>query len=141
VADRILLFTADVLRGKIIKKVLNRNGLECGVYNHMLAAGDIIAKHAPAVVIFDTQGCFQEEINHLRSICQTLKHTNTMVLGEDCVIDRFKGPRIRKTLCLPDPLDPVLIATKAKEILLRKKKLFAGNDSLEKTLKSLLNIK
>ena len=139
-SDKVSVFSADDLRGKIVEKVLNRNGFECLIFNRILEAGGAIAQHAPKVVIFDTESCFSEELNHLKNICQTLKHTVAIVLGEGVVIDRFKGPLIRKTLCLPDPLNPELIATKVKELVAQKKKRLNGSDTLEKTLKKFLNL-
>ena len=103
-------------------------------------AGGAIAQHVPKVVIFDTESCFSEELNHLRNICQTLKHTVAIVLGEAVVIERFKGPLTRRTLCLPDPINPELIATKVKELVSRKKKTITGSDTLEKNLKKFLNL-
>jgi len=139
VSDKVLVFSADELRGKIIKKVLNRNGFECLLFNQILEAGGAITQHAPPVVVFDTESCFSEEINRLRKICRTLKRAVAIVLGEAVVIERFKGRPFRKSLCLPDPFDPELIAVKVHEITVQKKRR-AGSDTLEKTLKSFLNI-
>lgn len=138
-SDKILVFSADELRWKIIKKVFDRNGFECLIFNRILEAGAAIARHAPKVVIFDTESCFSEEIDHLRKICRRLKRTVAIVLGEAGVIERFKGPLTRKTLCLPDPFDPELIAAKVKEIITQKKRR-AGSDTLETTLKKMLNL-
>ena len=138
-SDKVLVFSADELRGKIVKKVLNRNGFECLLFNQMLEAGGAIAQHAPPVVVFDTESCFSEEINRLRKICRTLKRAVAIVLGEAVVIERFKGRPFRKSLCLPDPFDPELIAVKVDEIISQKKRR-VGSDTLEKTLKSFLNI-
>ena len=141
-SSRVLVFSADELRGKIIRKVLDRNGFECLIFNRILETVDDIVQHSPEVAIVDTERCFSEEINHLRNICQTLKREAVIVLGKETVIDRFKGPRMRKVLCLSDPLDPELIALKIKEIVSRKKKKWKLTDSdrLEKTLKHLLHL-
>ena len=141
-SSRVLVFSADELRGKIIRKVLDRNGFECLIFNRILEAGDDIVQHSPEVAIVDTERCFSREISHLRNICQTLKHVAVIVLGKETVIDRFKGPGMRKVLCLSDPLDPELIALKIKEIVSRKKKKWKLTDSdrLEKTLKHLLHL-
>ena len=138
--DSVSVFSTDDLRGKILQKVLNRHGLECLIFNRILEAGDTIAQQAPKVVIFDTESCFSEELNHLRNICQTLRHTVAIVLGEAVVIDGFKGSLFRKTLCLPDPLNPELIATRVKELVSQKRKTNTGNDTLENTLKKFLNL-
>ena len=134
-AYSVIVFSADDIRGKILNKVLSRTGVECHIFNQILEAGRAIARHAPQVVIFDTEGCFAAEINHLKKICRTLKHPLAFVLGEAGVINGFKG---RKTLCFSDPIDPDLIAAKAKEIISQKKKSTVGGDTLEKTLKKFL---
>ena len=146
-SSRVLVFSADELRGKIINKVLDRNGFECLIFNRFLEAGGVIARHAPEVVIFDTENCFSEEINHLRNICRSLEHDSAIVLGKSAVIDRFEGPLTREALCIPDPIDPELIAAKVKEKISQPKKkkkegwrTHTGSDSLEKIMKHFLNL-
>lgn len=141
-SSRVLVFSADELRGKIIRKVLDRNGFECLIFNRILETGDDIVQHSPKVAIVDTERCFSGEINHLRNICQTLKHVAVIVLGKETVIDGFKGPRMRKVLCLSDPLDPERITSEIKEIVYRKtqKWKLTESDRLEKTLKHLLHL-
>ena len=138
----ILVFSADDLRGKILKKVLDRNGFECLVFKRILETSDDIYKHSPAVVVIDTERCFSEEVNHLRNICQSLKDVAVIVLGKETVIDRFKGPRMGKVLCLSDPLDPELIISETREIVSgnQRKWKIAQGDGLEKTLKHLLHL-
>jgi len=138
VSDSVLIFSADALRGKIIKKVLNRNGLDCMIFNRILEAGNAISEHAPKVVIFDTEGCFSEEMNHLKNICRTFKHAVAIVLGDAVILEAFGGHFTRRASCLPDPLDPELICTKVREAIQKKKCL--GSDALEKTLRRFLNL-
>ena len=93
-------------------------------------------------MILDTEGCFSEEIDHLKDICRTLKHGAAIVLGKDSVIDSFKGSLFRKVLCLPDPFDPDLISDRIEKTILQKENngKRAGEDTLEKTLKHLLHL-
>ncbi len=141
-SSRVLVFSADELRGKIIEKVLDRNGFECLIFKRILETGDEIVQHSPEVVIVDTERCFPEEISHLKNICQTLKRETVIVLGKETVIDRFKELRIRKGLCLYDPIDPELIAVKIEEIISWKKNKWnlTKSDMFEKTLKHLLHL-
>lgn len=141
-SSRVLVFSADELRGKILEKVLDRNGFECLIFNRILETADEIAQHYPEVVIVDTERCISEEINHLKNICQKLKHETVIVLGKETVIDRFKGSFARKGLCLCDPIDPELIAVKIEEIVAWKKKKWklTESDMFEKTLKHLLHL-
>lgn len=138
----VLVFSADVLRGRIIEKVLNRSGFECLIFNRILETREDIVRHAPAAVIVDTENCISEEINHLRNICHMLKHDAVIVLGKEPTLDGFKWPRFRKGLCLSDPLDPELIAAKIKDIASRKKSKGdrTESDMLENTLKQLLHL-
>ena len=136
-AHRILVLSADELRGKILHKILSRSGFDCRIFTRMLETGAAITRHAPEIVILDTEGCFAGELNHLRHLTQTVRHPFILVLGETAVIERFKG---RKMLCLADPIDPELITSKAKEITSRKKKGPVGDHALEKTLKRFLNL-
>ncbi len=140
--SRVLVFSADELRGKILEKVLDRNGFECLVFNRILETVDEIVQHSPEVVIVDTERCVSEEINHLTNICQTLKRGTVIVLGKETVIDRFKKLRIRKGLCLNDPIDPELVAVKIEEIISWKKNKWhlTKSDMFEKTLKHLLHL-
>jgi DNA-binding NtrC family response regulator len=142
VCSRVLVFSADELRGKILEKVLVRKGFECLIFNRILEAAEEIAPHSPEVVIVDTERCIPEEINHLRHICQKLKHEMVIVLGKETVIDRFKRPRIRNTLCLCDPIDPELIAAKIEETAAWEKKKWklTDRDVFEKNLKHLLHL-
>lgn len=141
-SSRVLVFSADELRGKILEKVLDRKGFECLIFNRILETVDEIAQHSPDVVIVDTERCIPEEINHLRNICPKLKHETLIVLGKGTVIDRFKRPRIRNGLCLSDPIDPELIAAKIEEIVAWKKKKWklTDRDVFEKNLKHLLHL-
>ena len=141
-SSRILVFSADELRGKILEKVLNRNGFECLIFNRILETRDEIVPYSPEVVIVDTERCISEEINHLKNVCQTLKHGIAIVIGRGSVINSFKGSLFRKVLCLADPFDPELIAVRIEKTISQKKNtgLRTGSDMLEKTLKHLLHL-
>ena len=141
-SSRVLVISADELRGRIIKKVLGRNGFECLIFSRILEAGGEIAARSPEVVILDTEGALFEEVNHLKNICQTLEHEATVVLGKETVIDGFKGPGIRKALCVFDPFDPDRIAETIKDIVspVKDKDNRNGTDVLEQTLRQLLHL-
>ena len=137
----VLIFSADDLRGGITQKRLERSGFEVLLISKILWARDTIAKHTPSVVIFDTSSCFSEEINQIRNLCRTLEHTVVIVLGDPSIIDRFEGPGIRKELCLSDPLDPELIASKVREVFSSKaREKRSENDTLEADLKHFLKL-
>lgn len=137
----VLVFSADELRGNILKRILIRSGFEFLFFHRILKAGGAIAQHGPDIVIFDTVGCFAEEINYLRNLGRTPARTVAIVLGSAAVLERFEGPFIHQDLCLPDPFDPELIITKLKEItMLQKEKRSAESDTLEKNLKHFLNL-
>lgn len=139
--SQVIIFSADRLRGGIAQKVLERTGLESLLVNRVPEAREAIADNAPHVVIFDTKGIFPDEINLLRNLCRTLRDTAVIVLGDRSIVDTFGGEGIQEGLCLPDPLDPELIASKVKEILCSKangKRL--QRDGLESNLKEFLKL-
>ncbi len=137
----VLIFSTYGLRGRITQKILKRSGFEGLLLSKILGARDTIANHAPSVVIFDTYSCFSEEINQIRNLCRTLEHTVVIVLGDQSIIDRFEGPGIRKELCLSDPLDPELIASKVKEVFSSKaREKRSEHDTLEADLKHFLKL-
>jgi len=137
----VLIFSTDDLRGRITQKILKRSGFEGLLLSKILGARDTIANHAPRVVIFDTYSCFSQEINQIRNLCRTLEHTAVIVLGDASIIDRFEGPGIRKELCLSDPLDPELIASKVKEVFSSKaREQRSETDTLEGNLKRFLKL-
>ncbi|HIJ58047.1 MAG TPA: hypothetical protein HPP41_00060 [Deltaproteobacteria bacterium] len=139
--SQVIIFSTDKLRGGITQKVLKRAGLESLLVNRILEAGDAIADNAPRVVIFDTKSIFPDEIKLLRNFCRTLRDTAVIVLGDPSVVDTFGEEDIQKGLCLPDPFDPELIASKVKEILSSKaKEKHSQRDGLESNLKQFLKL-
>jgi len=142
----VIIFSIDRLRTGITQKVLKRAGIESLPVNRVLEAGDVIADNASHVVIFDTKGIFPDGINLLRNLCRTLHDTAVIVLGDRSIIDTFGvdtfvGDGIQKMLCLPDPIDPELIASKVKEALSSKtKEQRLQKDGLESDLKQFLKL-
>jgi len=62
-SDLVLIFSTDELRGWITQKVLKRSGFEALLLRMILGAKDLIAKHAPGVVIFDVSSCLEKHNN------------------------------------------------------------------------------
>ena len=140
-SDPILIFSVDKLRGGITQKVLKRSGFETLLFPKVFGAIDAIEKHVPGVVILDASGCFSEEVNQIRNLCETLEHIPVIVLGERLIIDRFKGSEMRDVLFISDPLDPELIVEKVKKALSPKlKEKPSERDTLEKDLKAFFNL-
>lgn len=137
----VIIFSTDSLRGGITQKVLERTGLESFVVNRFLMAREAIADNAPRVAILDTKGVFPDELHLLRSFCQTLWETSVIVLGDRSIVDTFGGEGVEERFCLPDPLDPELIASKVKEILSSEGKgERLQSDGLESDLKQFLKL-
>lgn len=139
-SDLVLIFSFDKLRGGIIQKVLKRSVFEALLLPKIFGATDAIRNYVPDVVIFDTSGCFSEEINQIRNLCETFERIPVIVLGERSIIDKFEGHGIREVL-LSDPLDPDLIVEKVKEALsLMLKEKPSEGDALEEDLKDFLKL-
>ena len=140
-SDTVLIISIDKLRAGITKKVVKRSGFEALSLPKIFGAIDAIKKHVPDVVIFDTCGCFSEEINQIRNLCETLERIPVIVLGERAIINKFEGHGIREEFLLSDPLDPELIVVKIKEALsLKLKEKPSEGDALEEDLKNVLKL-
>jgi len=137
----IIVFSVDELRGRITKKILERNGFQVLLLNEILGMREKIAEHSPDVVIFDTYHCFAEEVRHLRNLCGALDNTVVMLLGDPAITEGFRGPNIRRDLRLSDPLDPDLIISKVKAASSSKKEeQNPKTDTLEGELKDFLKL-
>ncbi len=137
----VIIFSLDNLRGGLTKKILRRNGVEALLLSKILGIRDTIVRHAPGVVIFDTFGCFPEEIKQIKSLCQGLEHISAIVLGDLSIMEGFDGPSISKERCLSDPLDPELIVSTVKDALISKaKEKRSKGDTLVSDLKHFLKL-
>lgn len=95
----------------------------------------------PHLVIFNTDSCFSEEIDHLENLCRTLEHTRAIVLGKAAVIGSFKGPCVGKDRCLSDPFDPDRMLAKVKQLIARQtQEEHTAVDTLENDMKQFLNL-
>jgi DNA-binding response OmpR family regulator len=117
----VIIFSTDRFRGGITQKVLERTGVESLVFDRFVAAREAVAGNPPRVAILDTKGIFPDELNLLKNLCRTLGETAVIVLGDRSIVDTFGGEGVREGFCLPDPLDPELIASKVKEVLSSKR--------------------
>jgi len=141
VPNPVLIFSTDDLRSGIIQKVLTRNGFEVLLLSRILEVRETIAKQNPTVVIFDTYGCFSEEIKQIRNLCRTLEQIVAIVLGDPSILDGFEVPGIPKERCLSDPLDPELIASRVEEVFSAKaREKGSKGASLKSDLKRFLKL-
>jgi DNA-binding NtrC family response regulator len=137
----VIIFSTDRFRGKITQEVLKRTGLESLLVKRVLEAREAMTDNAPRVAILDTTGIFPNEIDLLRNFCRTLRDTTVIVLGDRSIVDAFAEDAVQERLCLPDPLDPELIAAKVKEIFSSKRtEEHPGGGSLEGNLKQFLKL-
>lgn len=137
----VIIFSVDNLRGGLTKKILKRNGFEALLLSKIIGIRDTIVRHAPGVVIFDTFGCFSEEKKQIRSLCQGLESISVIVLGDPSIMEVFDGPSISKERYLSDPLDPELIVSTVKDILISKaKEKRSKSDALVSDLKHFLKL-
>lgn len=137
-----LVFSADPLRGRIIQKVLMRSRVEPLLLQTIKQVREAVSQRTPDIAIFDTAGCFREEINYLANLCGTLTQTAVILLGDGLVLEKVEGSATRRDLRLSDPLDPDLIVQKVEELLsLKVEEKRSGDDSLEDTLKGFLRLR
>ncbi len=137
----VVVFSTDPVRGRIIQKVLMRSRVEALVLETIGQVREAISRRVPGVAIFDTAGCFKEEINHLSNLCGTLARTAVILVGDGTVLERFEGSATGGELRLSNPLDPELIAAKVGALLsLKGEEKRPEEGSLEKDLKGFLGL-
>ncbi len=137
----VIIFSADDLRGGITKQILQQNNIEALLVSRILEAQDTVAKHAPVVTIFDTKNGLPDEITFLKNFHRTLKDCAVIILGSTSLMEKFEGSALDRIVCLPDPLDPELIASTVKKILQSKTKTNGlTHRALEDDLKQFLKL-
>ena len=137
----VIIFSADKLRGGIIKDILQRGGIKAGWTRGILETRDAISELTPAAVIVDTKSSLASEIDFLKNLFGTLQDSMVIVLGNPSITGTFEGPGIREELRLSDPLDPDLIVAKVNQILrLRKKNKHLNESGLANNLKQFLKL-
>ena len=137
----VIIFSADKLRGGLIKDILQRGGINARWDRRILETRDAISEFAPDVVIIDTKSSLSSEIDFLKNLCAMLQDSRVIVLGPPSLIGAFEGPGIREELCLADPLDPDLIVSKVNDILRsRKKNKHVNRSGLENSIKQFLKL-
>jgi hypothetical protein len=142
VSSLVVVFSTDPVRGRIIQKVLMRNGVEALVLETIDQMKDAISMRAPGVAIFDTAGCFKGEIDHLGNVCGTLTRTAVILVGDGTALERLGGSATGKELRLSNPLDPELIAEKVEALLsLKAEEKRPGDGSFENDLKGFLGLR
>ena len=140
-SNSVVIFSADKLRGGIIKDILQRHGIKALWVTIILDIQNAISAHTPIVAIVDTKDSLVDEIDFLKNLCSSLQDSILILLGTPAVIGTFRGPMVHEDLCLADPIDPELIVSKVKESLLAKikdKKTKKGD--LERSLKQFLKL-
>jgi DNA-binding response OmpR family regulator len=137
----VIVFSTDQVRGRIIQKVLTRSDVEALMFETIEQMREAISREAPDVAIFDTAGCFKEEINYLDNLCRTLAPTAVILVGDETVLEKFEGSGTGEELRLPNPFDPELIAAKVGMLLSSKVEGKHPEDSsLENDLKGFLGL-
>jgi DNA-binding response OmpR family regulator len=137
----VIIFSADDIRGGITKQILQQNNIEALRVSRILEARDTIAKHAPAVTIFDTKNGLPDEITFLSNFCRTLKDCAVIILGSASLMEKFEGSGLDRNVCLPDPFDPELIVSTVRKLLQSKPKTNGlAHKALEDDLKQFLKL-
>lgn len=138
---RVVVFSAEPLRGRIIQEVLLRGGFESLLLQTIQQVKETFSLQSQDVAVLDTAGCFREEIKHLNNLCVAAAETAVILLGDGLVLERFEESATPAELRLIDPLDPNLIVEKVKELLSSKRKeIYSDDVALEEDLKGFLRL-
>lgn len=137
----VVIYSADKIRGGILKKILQRNEIKTLLVNKIIEMRDSISKFAPDIVIIDTKNSLKDEINFLKNLSYKKEEIFVFFLGSESVISTFERMDMNKNLHLADPLNPEFIVSKVKKILLSKAKdKKQKKEDLESSLKQFLKL-
>src|SRR5208282_6810081 len=115
------IFSADNVRGALLRKALEKNGFEVSLHKNIHAAGDILKANSPPLVLIDKEGYFPGELEHFSSLSGLLAGASVLVIANSVgdVASSLKG--VSFEWCISNPIDLPLIASKAKELLTTKR--------------------
>lgn len=142
----IIIFSKDAVRGRVILNALRFKGFEALFYDGIINADNVIGKNTPSVVIFDTKGVSQNELDYFKLAYPILSNSSLIVLVNPSEVHNLELQDIRAELCRPDPLDIELIISKVKALLSSGIKEPGGEESgddeqrLEDDLKKFLDL-
>ncbi|MBF0506189.1 MAG: hypothetical protein HQL09_05085 [Nitrospirae bacterium] len=112
-----VIFSADDIRGALLRKTLEKNGFEVSLYKNIHAAGDILKAKSPPLVIIDKEGYFPGELEYFSSLSGPLAGTSVLVVANSAQDASISLKGVPVEWCLSNPLDLPFIASKAKELL------------------------
>jgi len=105
----VVIYSADKIRGGILKKILQRNEIKTLLVNKIIEMRDSISKFAPDIVIIDTKNSLKDEINFLKNLSYKIEEIFVFFLGSESVISTFERMDMNKNLHFADPLNPEFI--------------------------------
>ncbi len=128
-----IVYSPNPIRGEIIVKSLEANGVECRLYTDPFQAEDALKETSSPVIILDAIKNFASETALLRSAAFHLADRTLIVIADPTHFDMLESLGLRRPFFL-DSMDPGLIVSIALENLRdpgRKPK--RNNVHLEKT--------
>lgn len=148
-----IIFSSDEIRGTLLSKAFRKNGFEVALYKNLHAAEKVLKTQTPSLVVLDKEGYFHNELGHFSSLSGVLMKTPVLVIANSTVDSSISLKNVPVEWCLSEPLDLLLIMSKANELLLdarksdfSKRKPVAGKSSpseketLTKDLKGYLGL-
>jgi DNA-binding NtrC family response regulator len=139
----IIVFSAEMTRANIIRQALRQYGFDVVVCKAYFEVEEAVRKHASLVLVFDTRwGLGTKEIRFLERLSSISTEMTLIVLAKPWAIRLIEAGEMGKGVCLPEPLDPELVATKVKEAVCQKEKRreSSDTDTLQERLKNFLRL-
>ena len=144
-----VVFAPDVIRGNVMSRKLQHEGIEVVLYDRASQAAEAVAATPPSVFIFDTSGCIPEELRLLSRFCTSdlAPTTRAVILGEEGGVGLAWARDREGFILLPASLDPELLFSTIKQIFSQAAPAVpaapvapAETDDLEHDLKEFLRL-
>lgn len=122
----VLIYSSDMVRGKILLKSLQKEGILTALCRSAAGVSREINTCCYDVLIFDTKENFWNELSLFKNLSRILKKTITIILADPQNQPAMKTSGLRHGLFMPDPFDPEAIVGCVNGISESKKKTLSA---------------
>jgi len=113
----VVVFSADMMRGALLGKALEKNGFEVSLHKNTRTARDVLKSKVPHLVIIDREGYFPRELESFSLLSGLLKDVPVVVISNSSADSSFTLKDVSVEWCQSDPLDPLAVVEKSNSML------------------------
>ncbi|MBF0465248.1 MAG: hypothetical protein HQK94_09225 [Nitrospirae bacterium] len=142
------VFSSDEIRGSVLYKAFEKSGYEPFLYRNILNAPEVVKEKSLTLLVLDTVGYFVNELIQFGELVNALDGVKILIVASDNTHDGIVPEGVQQEWCIAQPFDPMLVVSKAEELLRlqhdtekAEDRKPATYDQLQSDLKRFLNIK